>query len=125
MPCPFPFPPRPRSGPDPARPARGPDAGGRGRAPAIRAIPPPAPCRDEREGEAVDEEEPGKEGERIAGRGYRTEDQEIIAQAGLASSFSAALVLALYMQSDTISDLYVHPWMIWPLSPIRTKGTSS
>ena len=22
------------------------------------------------------------------------------------------------MQSDTISDLYVHPWMIWPLSPI-------
>ena len=58
------------------------------------------------------------EGERIAGRGYRTEDQEIIAQAGLASSFSAALVLALYMQSDTISDLYVHPWMIWPLSPI-------
>ncbi|TIU83844.1 MAG: UbiA family prenyltransferase, partial [Mesorhizobium sp.] len=38
-------------------------------------------------------------GERIAGRGYRTEDQEIVAQAGMASAFSSALVLALYMDS--------------------------
>ncbi|MFC6489345.1 UbiA family prenyltransferase [Nitratireductor sp. GCM10026969] len=57
-------------------------------------------------------------GERIAGRGYRTEDQEIIAQAGLASAFSSALVLALYIQSDSIADLYAHPWLVWPLSPI-------
>ncbi len=57
-------------------------------------------------------------GERIAGRGYRTEDQEIIAQAGMASAFSAALVLALYIDSEQVRELYAHPWLVWPLSPI-------
>jgi 4-hydroxybenzoate polyprenyltransferase len=57
-------------------------------------------------------------GERIAGRGYRVEDQEIIAQAGMASAFSAALVLALYIDSSAVRELYPHPWMVWPLSPI-------
>ncbi len=57
-------------------------------------------------------------GERIAGRGYRTEDQEIIGNAGMAAAFSSALVLALYMQSGTIIQLYEYPWLIWPLSPI-------
>ncbi|WP_265518043.1 UbiA family prenyltransferase [Nitratireductor luteus] len=57
-------------------------------------------------------------GERLAGRGYRLEDQEIIAQAGMASAFSSALVLALYIQSDAIDALYTHPWLIWPLGPI-------
>ena len=57
-------------------------------------------------------------GERIAGRGYRTEDQEIVAQAGMASAFSSALVLALYMDSPAVRELYPHPWLIWPLAPI-------
>lgn len=57
-------------------------------------------------------------GERIAGRGYRTEDQEIVAQAGMASAFSAALVLALYIDSEAVRDQYSHPFMIWPLAPI-------
>ncbi|RUY78897.1 prenyltransferase, partial [Mesorhizobium sp. M7A.F.Ca.CA.001.09.2.1] len=57
-------------------------------------------------------------GERIAGRGYRTEDQEIVAQAGMASAFSSALVLALYMDSVAVRELYPHPWLIWPLAPI-------
>lgn len=57
-------------------------------------------------------------GERIAGRGYRAEDQEIIAQAGMASAFSSALVLALYIHSDSVQELYPHPWMVWPLAPI-------
>jgi len=57
-------------------------------------------------------------GERIAGRGYRVEDQEIIAQAGMASAFSSALVLALYIDSSAVRELYPHPWMMWPLSPI-------
>ncbi len=56
-------------------------------------------------------------GERIAGRGYRAEDQEIVAQAGMASAFSSALVLALYIDSAAVRDLYPHPWMIWPLAP--------
>mgnify|MGYP001225630775 CR=1 FL=1 len=57
-------------------------------------------------------------GERIAGRGYRAEDQEIVAQAGMASAFSSALVLALYIDSDAVRELYPHPWMVWPLAPI-------
>ncbi|MBA3446067.1 MAG: UbiA family prenyltransferase [Pseudaminobacter sp.] len=57
-------------------------------------------------------------GERIAGRGYRAEDQEIVAQAGMASAFSSALVLALYIDSDAVRELYPNPWMVWPLAPI-------
>jgi len=57
-------------------------------------------------------------GERIAGRGYRAEDQEIVAQAGMASAFSSALVLALYIDSDAVRELYSKPWMVWPLAPI-------
>ncbi len=57
-------------------------------------------------------------GERIAGRGYRIEDQEIVAQAGMASAFSSALVLALYMDSVAVRELYPHPWLVWPLAPI-------
>lgn len=57
-------------------------------------------------------------GERIAGRGYRTEDQEIIAQAGMASAFSAALVLALYIDSEAVREIYQKPFLIWPLAPI-------
>jgi len=57
-------------------------------------------------------------GERIAGRGYRIEDQEIVAQAGMASAFSSALVLALYMDSVAVRELYPHPWLVWPLAPV-------
>ena len=56
--------------------------------------------------------------QRIAGRGYRPEDEEIVAQAGMASAFSSALVLALYIDSDAVREQYVHPFMIWPLSPL-------
>lgn len=57
-------------------------------------------------------------GIRIAGRGYRGEDREIVAQSGVAAAFSSALVLALYIQGDSVRDLYAQPWLIWPLVPI-------
>jgi 4-hydroxybenzoate polyprenyltransferase len=57
-------------------------------------------------------------GQRIAGRGYRAEDQEIIAQAGMASAFSSAMVLALYIDSDAVKELYRNPWLMWPVAPI-------
>lgn len=57
-------------------------------------------------------------GIRIAGRGYRGEDREILAQSGVAAAFSSALVLALYIHGDTVSELYSQPWLIWPLVPI-------
>ncbi|MBA8878614.1 4-hydroxybenzoate polyprenyltransferase/phosphoserine phosphatase [Phyllobacterium myrsinacearum] len=55
---------------------------------------------------------------RIAGRGYRADDREMVAQCGVASAFAAALVLALYVDSDSVVRLYSYPWMIWPLCPI-------
>ncbi len=55
---------------------------------------------------------------RIAGRGYRQADREVVAQCGVASAFAAALVLALYVNSDAVVSLYSYPWMIWPLCPI-------
>jgi 4-hydroxybenzoate polyprenyltransferase len=57
-------------------------------------------------------------GERVAGRGYRPEDSAIVMQAGVASAFVATLVLALYIDSGAVRELYSHPWMIWPLAPI-------
>ena len=65
----------------------------------------------------LDTTEIGK-GTRIAGRGYRPEDIEIVANAGVASAFASALVLALYIDSLSVRELYPHPWMIWPLAPI-------
>jgi len=59
-----------------------------------------------------------KVGERVAGRGYRAEDQEIVGQAGMAAAFSSALVLALYINSDVVKSQYAQPEMIWPLAPI-------
>lgn len=55
---------------------------------------------------------------RIAGRGYRPEDIGIVGQSGVSSGFTAVLVLALYINSDTVGTLYSEPWLIWPLVPI-------
>jgi len=57
-------------------------------------------------------------GERIAGRGYRAEDQEMIGMAGMAAAFTSALVLALFIDTATLSEEYTRPWLIWPLAPI-------
>ena len=57
-------------------------------------------------------------GERVAGRGYRPEDMAIVMQAGVSSAFAATLVLALYIDSAAVRELYGHPWMIWPLAPV-------
>ncbi len=58
------------------------------------------------------------EGERIAGRGYRSEDKAIVAMAGIASGCAAAVVLALYINSPEVFANYMHAWMVWPLAPI-------
>lgn len=58
------------------------------------------------------------EKQRLTGRGYRPEDKEVIAQAGMASGFSAIVVLALYLDSAAVYSLYDQPWMIWPICPL-------
>lgn len=53
-----------------------------------------------------------------AGRGYRTADLETLSQFGTASGYMAVLVLALYVNSPTVQDLYTHPQLIWLLCPL-------
>ncbi len=52
------------------------------------------------------------------GRGYRTIDLETLAQSGLASGFAAVLVLALYVDSPQVAQLYAYPQMIWLVCPL-------
>jgi 4-hydroxybenzoate polyprenyltransferase/phosphoserine phosphatase len=59
-----------------------------------------------------------EEGSRLAGRGYRPEDIDIVGQSGVASAFAAILVLAFYIQSPEIAPLYSEPWLVWPLVPL-------
>ena len=57
-------------------------------------------------------------GSKGVGRGYYTIDFEMVGQAGIASAFSAALVLALYVHSEEVSLMYGTPWLLWPLCPL-------
>ncbi len=50
---------------------------------------------------------------RIAGRGYYTGDREVIGVLGIASNFTSILILALYITSPAVVQLYRHPQALW------------
>jgi 4-hydroxybenzoate polyprenyltransferase len=52
------------------------------------------------------------------GRGYQTPDAPLIQTLGVAAAYSSVLVLALYLQSDSVSRLYAHPELIWLSVPL-------
>jgi 4-hydroxybenzoate polyprenyltransferase len=52
------------------------------------------------------------------GRGYVDADLETLAQAGMSSGFASVLVLALYVDSADVRQLYDHPYLLWPLCPL-------
>ncbi|OLP60079.1 prenyltransferase [Xaviernesmea oryzae] len=54
----------------------------------------------------------------VPGRGYRPVDFEMVGQAGVASAFTSALVLALYVHSKEMMEMYALPWALWPLCPL-------
>ncbi len=54
----------------------------------------------------------------IPGRGYRSEDLQIISTAGLSSGFLSSLVFALYINSDSVTLLYRHPAVLWGILPL-------
>ena len=56
--------------------------------------------------------------ELVSGRGYMGLDASMLAQGGVASAFTSAMVLALYINSEEITANYANPWMIWPLVPL-------
>lgn len=51
------------------------------------------------------------------GRGYRFQDAELILGLGPASGFMSVLVLALYVNGDSVARLYRQPEALWLLGP--------
>jgi len=54
----------------------------------------------------------------VARRGYQIEDKPVVQSLGTASGMVAALVLALYINSDAVSALYRHPSRLWFMCPL-------
>jgi 4-hydroxybenzoate polyprenyltransferase/phosphoserine phosphatase len=54
----------------------------------------------------------------LPGRGYIPGDREVVLALGTASGMMSALVLALYMNGDTVLTLYSHPGALWLLCPL-------
>ncbi len=52
------------------------------------------------------------------GRGYHTADHQLLQSIGLASGFSSALVMALYLNSNEVLALYRHPKLLWFTMPV-------
>jgi 4-hydroxybenzoate polyprenyltransferase/phosphoserine phosphatase len=60
-----------------------------------------------------------QEGERWpSGRGYCADDLPLVQTLGVAAGYGAVLVLALYINSPQIHELYNHPNLIWLICPI-------
>ncbi|MDO9417100.1 UbiA family prenyltransferase [Pararhizobium sp.] len=60
----------------------------------------------------------GSQGDQVPGRGYVSVDYEMVGQAGVASAFTSAMVLALYIHSKEMQEMYTTPWALWPLCPL-------
>jgi 4-hydroxybenzoate polyprenyltransferase len=58
------------------------------------------------------------EGKSLVRRGYSYTDIEILQSLGVTSGYMAILVLALYINSDQVSELYRYPELIWMLCPL-------
>jgi 4-hydroxybenzoate polyprenyltransferase len=54
----------------------------------------------------------------LPGRGYVTTDLDAVSIAGMCSGFLSSLVLALYINSDSVQLLYRRPALLWGLQPI-------
>jgi hypothetical protein len=54
----------------------------------------------------------------IAGRGYQPDDLEMIASLGAGSGYLAALVLALYVDSQQVVVLYAYPNLLLMICPL-------
>ena len=60
----------------------------------------------------------------LAGRGYRTTDAPLIQILGVAAGFAAALVFAMYINSQNSLALYREPDILWATLPISTYWVS-
>lgn len=55
---------------------------------------------------------------KVHGRGYYTTDAPLVQGMGLASGYAAAMVLALYLNSEAVTRLYRTPEVIWGAVPV-------
>jgi 4-hydroxybenzoate polyprenyltransferase/phosphoserine phosphatase len=58
------------------------------------------------------------------GRGYMTSDAPIVQLLGVTSGFAAVLILALYLNSTAVHDLYKSPQMVWGAVPVMLYWVS-
>ncbi|HEX4326211.1 MAG TPA: hypothetical protein VH105_05290, partial [Burkholderiales bacterium] len=52
------------------------------------------------------------------GRGYYTSDATLVQTLGVTSGYAAVLVLALYLNTDTVVKLYRTPELVWGELPV-------
>ena len=64
------------------------------------------------------------EGKPLIRRGYGYDDIEILQSLGVTSGYMAILVLALYINSSQVSELYRYPEAIWMLCPLMMYWVS-
>ena len=57
-------------------------------------------------------------GLRGSGRGYQQGDLDILSQLGISSGCISAMIMALYIDSASVRDLYTHPEVLWLICPI-------
>lgn len=60
----------------------------------------------------------GKGRETVLGRGYQAGDLGLLGMLGISSGFLSVLVMALYINSNSVSALYTQPELIWFLCPL-------
>lgn len=56
--------------------------------------------------------------EKVHGRGYYSTDAPLVQMLGIASGYSSVVVLALYLNSDTVLQLYRTPELVWGAVPV-------
>ncbi|MFT4060078.1 MAG: UbiA family prenyltransferase [Legionella sp.] len=64
------------------------------------------------------ETQQSNEAQKIHGRGYYTSDAPLIQAFGIASGYAAVLVLAFYLNSESVLKLYRTPEFVWGAVPI-------
>lgn len=60
----------------------------------------------------------------LHGRAYEARDADIIGSMAMSSSFVAVLVFALYLNTDTVVQLYASPAALWLVCPVLLYWTS-
>ena len=54
----------------------------------------------------------------LASRGYQAEDTQFLVPMGIGSAFASGVVLALYVQSPWVFELYSSPRLVWLIVPL-------